>query len=568
MILVSFMAGHAQIVTPGTGQTYTFHDFAASNPQTVTSSSTGNFTILQNITVSAGDTLLLEASTKRLLFNNPTILTVSGGLVCAPRTDTMLVTCNTSNCNSDFYDIRIENAGNCHFADILFEYGDNILVMQSEVAFERCVFRYFKEPCIKYSDASPVIEHCYFHENRKSAISSAANVTGAPKIRHNTFYQNVLNNINQPQINLGPGVIGDTIVIEDNWIEGYATTSGGIAIANLLSTGHTDAVIRGNTVINNRYGYTQQGPDIYAIIEDNTFKDNNLETNPMNGGSGISIYGTDTTCTAKLRRNLITGNLWGVTAINKHHIDMGTVNDPGNNCIFLNINNGVEYNLYNNATDDIEAVGNFWGSNDSTYAESVIFHHADNATYGLVNYLPVMTIEPDILAFSLWDETHHSEAVFHSSGNDTLCYDTDIEIPNWSHIVPNIALPMWVSCLPDPSDPQDFLTGPVNYTLTTVDGRSKDWVIRVVICPSVEYYDSIRVTVAPNPATAGQLVIHNDTRETVQVEVFALTGQQVYAGNCKESKMMVDTSSWSEGIYMLKASQNGYSSTFKVVVKH
>ena len=557
----------AQIVTPGLGQTYTFQDFATAYPTSVTSSSSGHYTLLQDITVSTGDTLLLDANTQEILCYNPINLTIHGTVASAPRTDTLLVTCNTSNCNGDFYEILLDNAEGIRFANILFEYGNHIQVMQSEVSFEQCVFRYFQESCIKYSNANPVIENCTFYENRKAAISSAANVTGAPVIRYNTFYHNVLNNINQPQINLGPGNAGDTIMIEGNHIEGCVAMSGGIAIANLLGVGHTNAIIRNNTVVNNRYGYTQQGPGIDAIIEDNTFKDNNLETNPMNGGSGISIYGSDTTCRAKLRRNLITGNLWGITAINKHRIDMGTVNDPGNNCLFNNSNGGVEYNLYNNATCDIEAVGNFWGDNDSTYAESVITHYADNSQYGLVNYLPVLQIEPDILSFSLWDGQMDLE--FYPIGGDTLFYGVGCLVPDWYDIVPTIVLPMWVTCSPDPSLPQNFLTGtPVIYTLTTVDGRTKDWVICVIIYPAVEDHESLPVTITPNPATSGRLVLHNDSEEAVQVEVYALTGQKVYAAECHGTQMVMNTSTWNSGVYLLKATQNGRSRTFKVVVNH
>lgn len=569
MLTLSVTLVHAQVVTPGMGQSFTFQDFTTLSPATVTSPSAGHYTLLQDITISAGDTLLLDANTREILCYNPITLTVHGCVLCAPRTDTLLITCNTSNCGSEFYEIRLDSAANSHFSDILFEYGNDIQVMQSAVTFERCVFRYFKEQCIKYSNASPVIEYCNFYENRKAVISSAANVTGAPKIRHNTFYHNVLNNINQPQINLGPGALGDTIVIEDNHIEGSAAMSGGIAIANLLGVGHTQAAIRGNTVINNRYGYTQQGPRIEALIEDNTFKDNNLETNPMNGGSGISITGSDNTCRAKLRRNLITGNLWGLTVINICSIDMGTAADPGNNCLFNNSNGGVEYDLYNNGPSAIEAVGNFWGSNDSTHAESVIFHYADSYSYGLVSYLPVLEINPDILAFSIWYDEYGEpmEAVFEFLPDDTLGYAFGCVSPDWSHIAPTMVLPMWVTCSPDPSEPQNFLAGPFTYTLTTVDGRTKDWVIRVIIYPAVEDYEFLPVTVTPNPATSGRIVLHNDSEEAVQVEIYTLTGRQVYAGRCEEAQMVVNTSSWHSGVYLLKATQNGRSRTFKVVVK-
>lgn len=563
MLTLSVTLVHAQIVTPGTGQSFTFQDFTTGYPSAVMATSAGHYMLLQSITISAGDTLLLDASTQELLFFNPITLTIYGQVLCAPRPDTLLITSN------GYYEIRLDNAAASRFSDILFEYGSNILVMQSAVTFERCEFRYFNNNCIQYSAANPVIEHCYFHHNRKAAISSAVDVTGAPKIRHNTFYHNVLDSVNQPQINLGPGVGGDTIVIEDNVIDGCVSTSGGIAIADFFGMGNTKVVIRGNTVINNRYGYTQQGPRIEALIEDNTFKDNNLETNPMNGGSGISITGSDNTCRAKLRRNLITGNLWGLTVINICSIDMGTAADPGNNCLFNNSNGGVEYDLYNNGPSAIEAVGNFWGSNDSTHAESVIFHYADSYSYGLVSYLPVLEIDPDILAFSIWYDEYGEpmEAVFEFLPDDTLGYAFGCVSPDWSHIAPTMVLPMWVTCSPDPSEPQNFLAGPFTYTLTTVDGRTKDWVIRVIIYPAVEDYEFLPVTVTPNPATSGRIVLHNDSEEAVQVEVYTLNGRQVYAGKCEEARMVVNTLSWRSGVYLLKATQNGRSRTFKVVVK-
>ena len=172
--------------------------------------------------------------------------------------------------------------------------------------------------------------------------------------------------------------------------------SGGIAITDLMNVGSTTAVIRDNTVENNRYGYTQQGTNIYALIEDNIFRNNNLETNPMNGGSGISIYGYGTTCSAKLRRNVITGNLWGITAINYHHIDMGTADDFGHNSLSDNGNDGVTYALYNNAHSSMTAIGNYWGGNTEEFAESVIYHRPDlSDNYGLVLYTPILTEEEE-----------------------------------------------------------------------------------------------------------------------------------------------------------------------------
>ncbi len=158
---------------------------------------------------------------------------------------------------------------------------------------------------------------------------------------------------------------------------------------------------------------------------------------------------------------------------------------------------------------------------------------------------------------------------FYPMGGDTLFYGVGCVVPDWYDIAPTMVLPMWVTCSPDPSLPQNFMTEtPVIYTLTTVDGRSKEWVIYVTFGPGVVEYGDLPVTVTPNPATSGRLVLHNDSEEAVQVEVYALTGQKVYAAECHGTQMVMNTSTWNIGVYLLKATQNGRSRTFKVVVNH
>ena len=147
-------------------------------------------------------------------------------------------------------------------------------------------------------------------------------------------------------------------------------------------------LLKDNIIKECRYGYNQQGQTISSVITGNQIFDNNHEDNPMNGGSGISIYGTSTDCKAILRNNTITGNLWGITAINLHDIDMGTEEDWGKNEIHDNGNGGVTYDLYNNAAIDIMAVGNNWGTTNEQEVEDHIVHQPDNPSLGLVTFIP------------------------------------------------------------------------------------------------------------------------------------------------------------------------------------
>ena len=157
-----------------------------------------------------------------------------------------------------------------------------------------------------------------------------------------------------------------------------------------MGVGSTKVVLQNNIIKEGRYGYNQQGHNISSVIIDNQFINNNHEDNPMNGGSGISIYGYSTECKAKIRNNTIIGNLWGITSIYFNEIDLGTRNDWGYNQIHDNGNGGVIYDLYNNSSCDIKAIGNYWGTSDEQEIEDHIVHQLDDPSLGLVNYLPFL----------------------------------------------------------------------------------------------------------------------------------------------------------------------------------
>ena len=143
---------------------------------------------------------------------------------------------------------RFEEAASSVLKKVKIVASESITLIQSSVNISFCEFSHFNSQVIKYLNCNPIILHCDFHDNRQAAINSAVNVTGSPIICYNRFYHNVLDNTNQPQINLGPGTAGRDIIIEGNTIEGCSPMSGGIAIANLMNVGPTQAVIRNNIV--------------------------------------------------------------------------------------------------------------------------------------------------------------------------------------------------------------------------------------------------------------------------------------------------------------------------------
>ncbi|MGN0033305.1 MAG: T9SS type A sorting domain-containing protein [Candidatus Limimorpha sp.] len=380
---------NAQWISPGNGTSFTMQDLVAVSNGAVSSIGDGSFSIVQDITISENDILSLTDDVTSIEVDEVTVL-VKGSLFSNISDGNML----TITALNDDFTLRFENATLEMYNTAISKCG-GIKLIETEAAISNCEFSYFTtKDCngaFDYFKCDPSFLNCYFHDNQGAAIISGANIQGSPKIMDCVFERNVLSNINVPQINLGPGGQDSIYIVGNSVIGGISNMSGGISISDLLGTGATKALVKDNIVKDNRYGYNQQGQTISSLVIGNSFVDNNLETNPMNGGSGISVYGSSTECKALIRDNLITGNLWGVTAIYYHGVDLGTQDDFGNNFIFGNGFDGVMYELYNNAFSDIEAVGNWWGTAEADEVEDRIYHKNDDSSLGLVNYTPFLT---------------------------------------------------------------------------------------------------------------------------------------------------------------------------------
>lgn len=390
-IITIVINAHGQWVSPGLGATYTMPDLVDVTNGVVTNNGT-TFTINADLTISTGDVLLIDNSVIRI--DAPGVLiTINGSMNCVHTGDRVKLYGTQQN----QFSMRFENATGCNVKKMYFSDGAGIKLIESDVTFDDVKFYYFTRDyttaVIDVFNCDPTIKNCHFVLNEGAAISSPANGQASPQILNCEFDTNV-NGINSPQINLGPGG-NDTIRIVGNEIYTmYATWyGGGISVADLMGAGSTKVLLKDNIVKDNRYGYNQQGATISSVIEDNQFIDNNHEDNPMNGGSGISIYGSTVNNKAILRNNLITGNLWGITAIYQHDIDMGTEDDWGNNEIHNNGNSGVIYDLYNNSACDLMAVGNDWGTTDMERIEDHIYHKNDDPTLGLVTFVPYIGYE-------------------------------------------------------------------------------------------------------------------------------------------------------------------------------
>ena len=546
----------AQWVSPGDGQSYTLESLCTAAPSAVQASAAGHYVISQNLTLSAGDLLTLESSAVSVVVSGGVTLTISGTLQTATRNQTLVFQGDST--QSNYFELRFEDASQNNLAYIHFRYCQGIKLISSDMTIDSCEFDHFSNHVISYMNCNPVIRNSYFHDNQVCAIQSAVNADGCPKILNNIFYNNVLANTNNPQINIGPGTM-DTIFIVGNRIEGVASNmSGGIGIMNMYNPAVTTVLLKDNVITNNRYGYTQNGYRIYAEIYDNQFIDNNLEVTPNNGGSGISIYGYDTTCAAKLRRNLITGNLWGVTAIYYHHLDMGTTEDYGYNVLYNNGNGGVDYELYNNANSDMDAVGNYWGCDNAAAAEDVIFHQADNASYGLVNYLPINVIEPEILSFAFLAENNTIPCILPTDFYGTFSENGDSILLNMgglasygTHLLPTITCPLGVSVSPSSLEPQNFVESGIVYTATTPHQSSRSYVVFVEFGCAVPENALTKINLAPNPVTQGFFTMENTTEDILNWQIYTSAGQCVMFGEAQPGMNRIATKTLKTGTYLV-----------------
>lgn len=394
----------AQWTSAGNGTTYTLRDLLeVSGGSVIYVDTLASYCLVSNITIAYGDCLTVvpsdcqvePADALGIYCQGDIQLDIQGSVRID--NDDMLVYVRPL--TGSRLRIRFEDCSDPSLiAKTNFLFLSGIQLIDSEVTFRDCLFQSFDKDLqsgvISYMGCDPVLHGCIFQGNYGSAISSGANVTGSPQLFGCEFRYNVLSKENMPQLNLGPGG-EDTIRIVGCRVIGLYPLVGGITISDPLNVGDTKVLLKDNFIADNRYGYNQQGYTIDAVIDHNEFVCNNIETNPMQGGSGVSIYGITYNCKAKLRNNLIKENLWGITLIGTAVADLGTAEDPGGNIIFGNHNDGYgtdqEYALYVNGINNVDAIGNYWGGDNADYAESVIFHRPDlGDSYGLVTYNPIL----------------------------------------------------------------------------------------------------------------------------------------------------------------------------------
>lgn len=396
---------NAQYVTPGNGDVFSLDDLVDVSGGAVQSSGE-NYILTAEITISANDVLSVTDNAT-IVCDGGTKITVLGTVEINPPEELLIVSSDTIDLSNPFLNIYLHDAGadNSIIRNLSMRFCCGLKISDADnVLVENCTF--YKNQydsshgsaAVVVSGCNPVIRNCEFISNLYGAVNTPANGYCSPVIENCRMIKNCTANANYPQINLGPGSETDTLYVFNNYIEGHVDMSGGISFSTLVG-GTLKAVMKGNVIVDNRYGVNQYGNDIVLFAIDNIIEDNNLETNPMNGGSGITVYSTNTTTKLYASGNIITGNLWGITLVGNAMANLGNINgsgveyNAGKNIIVDNVNGGVTYNLYNNTANDQVAENNYWGFATEEESEGVIWDSNDISTLGTVDYSPIWAPE-------------------------------------------------------------------------------------------------------------------------------------------------------------------------------
>ena len=390
--------------TQGNGTAYTFKTLSQTEGSGVTQVDDHTFVVADDVTIAEGDKFTLKedyAAGMTVRFGDKVTLTFEGETVLYPPVEEM-VTFTRDKEDDTPYGIKL-TGGNMEssvsVADIRFEYLGLMNYSQSTVNIDRCEFYYHNGAqsgalFLASTTALTTVSDCTFSLCSKAAIGGAANYSCSLWVYNSIFRQNSQNNQNIPQLNL---TAASNINIDGCTIEGDPSKNmvGGIGVSNFVGLTDTWLQVVGCKITDNRYGIGTVGPIDNVRIAQNTLVDNCHESNPMNGGSGISLYDPYQQTKAIISGNHIEGSLWGVTIIGCKDVNLGQPGDiyaesPGGNVFKNNGNGGQLYDLYNNSTLTVYAQNNTWNVAEQTQEqiETVVFHKADNDKLGEVIYWP------------------------------------------------------------------------------------------------------------------------------------------------------------------------------------
>ncbi|MBD2721426.1 right-handed parallel beta-helix repeat-containing protein [Hymenobacter armeniacus] len=408
VLALSASSACAQYQTPGTGVRWTLAQLAAATGSNVVLTSPGVYAVNGNLRLSPTDTLTITTNATLRLAAAAQV-NVDGVLLVNPR-DSVKITAQASTAPFHSFWFSATSQGS-RLRKTIVEYGGGIKTVDCDLLLDSCVVRYqvsrigtvnTNSGAISPSGGAPRILNCRIYDNARSGVLSPANRNTSPVIRNCVFRNNDTENGNYPQINLGIGGATPIVIEGCRVLGGPYNMAGGVSVSNLLgAAGTTQVIIRQNRIANNRYGVAMLGSGIQAVITRNVIENNNINPNAQTGGSGINLQG-NATLTGVASRNVLRGNLWGVTVLRTSStsanpgpsMSFGDASSTdslnvGRNLLYNNGNGGQVYDFYLNMPDNMMAQNNDWGTNSAAVAESHIVHQVDQPALGLLNFMPM-----------------------------------------------------------------------------------------------------------------------------------------------------------------------------------
>jgi len=170
-------------------------------------------------------------------------------------------------------------------------------------------------------------------------------------------------------------------VISNNGSYGVYTTALAMIYNNAISSNNTgiysigNHTVSKNAILNNVYGIRCLW---YMTASRNTILNNDYGIY-FSGGGGISITSNTISYNGK---GIYVGDSTYPPSITANNIDNST----------------GTYNIENQAANDINATGNWWGTTDTGVIDSRIFDYYDDFNYGKVLYTPIATSEINIVS--------------------------------------------------------------------------------------------------------------------------------------------------------------------------
>lgn len=408
-IVLSTFIVNAQYTTPGTGVKWGLAELIEHSNGTVVWN-VDQYEVTATLTISATDTLqILDDVT--VVFHDLAGIESSGTLLINAPEQALFTALDSTSANK-WRGIKLLADHVTHIKNVTFKFGGGIKASSGLLTVDGSTFYkgFYKSGSSNGSYASGAIldltgevyitNNSFLH-NQRGAVTSGSNVSCRAVIKNNYMFGNTTENSNRPQINMGPAGANDTTFIIGNTIIGNGfVMSGGIAYSSLLGVPGS-VVIDSNIVDKNRYGITLTGSPIHGAIRHNIITDNDIQDQPAVGGSGINLTASGASAIQKVMvtGNVITGNLWGITIIGYPEVNMGNANpenfNPGGNIFANNGNEGVLYDLYNNGPVEQFAMYNCWGVDvqDSVSIEGVVVHQPDDATLGIVHFMPACAFQ-------------------------------------------------------------------------------------------------------------------------------------------------------------------------------